>query len=78
MNKAPCQRPHGLRFEPRTAANRAVFKHKTTLTGQKEREQWRVSFQSFRAVIQYISFQKYPNLLGLSLVQHNLRGPRHR
>ena len=26
MNKAPCQRSHGLRFEPGTAANRAVFK----------------------------------------------------
>ena len=26
MNKAPCQRSHGLRFEPGTVANRAVFK----------------------------------------------------
>ena len=26
MNKAPCQRSHALRFEPGTAANRAVFK----------------------------------------------------
>ena len=26
MNKAPCQRSHGLRFEPGTAANRTVFK----------------------------------------------------
>ena len=26
MNKAPCQRSHGLRFEPGMAANRAVFK----------------------------------------------------
>ena len=26
MNLAPYQRSHGLRFEPRTVANRAVFK----------------------------------------------------
>ena len=26
MNKAPCQRLHGLRFEPGTAANRTGFK----------------------------------------------------
>ena len=26
MNKAPCQRSHGLRFEPGTAANLTVFK----------------------------------------------------
>ena len=26
MNKAPCQRSHGLRFEPGTAANRTAFK----------------------------------------------------
>ena len=26
MNLAPCQRSHGLRFEPGTEANRAVFK----------------------------------------------------
>ena len=26
MNLARCQRSHGLRFEPRTVANRAVFK----------------------------------------------------
>ena len=25
MNLAPCHRSHGLRFEPGTAANRAVF-----------------------------------------------------
>ena len=26
MNKAPCQRSHGLRLEPGTAANRTLFK----------------------------------------------------
>ena len=26
MNMTPCQRSHGLRFEPGTAATRAVFK----------------------------------------------------
>ena len=36
MNKAPCQRSHGLRFEPGTAANRTVFKAQ----GHTDRTLW--------------------------------------
>ena len=43
----------GCALNPERLQTEPCLKHKATLTGQKEREQRRVSFQSLRAVIQY-------------------------
>ena len=40
-------------LNPERLRTKLCLKHKTTLTGQKEREQRRVPFQSLRTVIQY-------------------------
>ena len=53
MNKAPATARMGCALNPERRQTEPCLKRKATLTGQKEREQRRVSFQSLRAVIQY-------------------------
>ena len=43
----------GCALSPERLQTEPCLKHKAPLTGQKEREQRRVSLQSLRAVIQY-------------------------
>ena len=53
MNLAPASARISCALNPERLRTEPCLKHKATLTGQKERERRRVSFQSLSAVIQY-------------------------